>query len=93
MTDTDEIIGMFDVLAALEEVIMAADPAKREQLAKMLDAYHENFPEDFHWALGAQSPMLLFHLFMSIDSACRPDAESKRHNVIRLVDRKPEGNA
>ena len=64
MTDTDEIIGMFDVLAALEEVIMAADPAKREQLAKMLDAYHENFPEDFHWALGAQSPTLLFHLFM-----------------------------
>ena len=93
MTDTDEIIGMFDVLAALEEVIMAADPAKREQLAKMLDAYHENVPEDFHWALGAQSPMLLFHLFMSIDSACRPDAELKRHNVIRLVDRKPEGNA
>jgi hypothetical protein len=29
----------------------------------------------------------------TIDAACRPDAQSKPRAAIRLVDRKPEGNA
>jgi hypothetical protein len=28
-----------------------------------------------------------------IDAACRPEAQSKPRGAIRLVDRKPEGNA
>jgi hypothetical protein len=48
-------------------------------------------PEDFEWALGAQSPSLLSHLFTSIVGACRAP-QSKPRSVIRLV-RKPEGNS
>ena len=66
---------------------------KREALAKTIDAYSEDFQEDFFWATGPQAPVLLYHLMMSIDSATRPDAESKPRPVIRLVDRKPIGNA
>jgi hypothetical protein len=86
-----EIAGMYEVLDALEAAIASAEPAKREALAKAIDGYHDDFPEDFHWALSAQSPVLLYHLFMSIDTACRPDAKTKGR-VLRLVDRKPEGN-
>jgi hypothetical protein len=72
---------------AIEAVIKAADPAKREALSRTIDAYAEDFPEDFFWATGSQAPMLLH------DSACRPEAQSKPRPAIRLVDRKPEGNA
>jgi hypothetical protein len=93
MTDKDDepIVGMYEVLDALEAAIASADPTKREALAKAIDGYHEDFPEEFHWALGAQSPALLYHLLMSIDSACRPSSQSKKR--LALVNRKPEGNA
>jgi hypothetical protein len=65
----------------------------RGALAETLDAYHEDFPDEFHWAIGAQSPALLYHLMMSIDTACRPPTESKVRGAVRLVDRKPEGSA
>jgi hypothetical protein len=89
----DEMTGMYEVLDALEEALKSTDPKKREELAKTIDAYHEDFPEDFHWAIGAQSPVLLHHLMISLDVACRPNTESKPRGVTRLVDRKPEGNA
>jgi hypothetical protein len=50
---------MYQLLDALEETLRAADPAKREYLAQTLDAYHDDFPDEFHWAIGAQSPALL----------------------------------
>jgi hypothetical protein len=90
---TDEIVGMYEVLDALEAVIKAADPDKRNALAETIDAYAEHFPEDFFWATGPQSPALLGHLMMVVDSACRPEAQSKARAAIRLVDRKPEGSA
>ena len=91
MTD-EPITGMYEVLDALEEVIKAADPAKREALAATIDAYAEDFPEDFHWATGSQAPVLLYHLLLTVDAAARKAATSKSR-VVRLVDRKPEGSA
>ena len=88
MTD-EPITGMYELLDAIEAVIKAADPAKRETLATTIDAYAEDFPDEFFWATGAQSPSLLNHLMMVIDSASRPEAQSKPRPAIRLVDRKP----
>jgi hypothetical protein len=79
----EEFTGMYELLDALEAALKTADPAKRQALAKTSDAYH--------WAIGAQAPTLLYHLFMSIDAACRPDKQSKPRGVIRLADREPEG--
>jgi len=87
----DELTGMYELLDAIEDVIKAADPAKRDVLAKTIDAYADDFPDDFYWAIGAQAPTLLNHLLTMIDAACRPDAQSKPRAAIRLVDRKPEG--
>jgi hypothetical protein len=92
MPSEDEIIGMYEVLDALEAVIKAADPSKRKQLAETIDGFHDTFPEEFHWAVGPQSPSLLYHLMMAIDSACREEG-SKPRPVLRLIDREPEGNA
>jgi hypothetical protein len=88
----EEITGMYDLLDALEEALKAADPAKRKTLAETIDAYAEDFGR---LSLGhrGQSPTFLYHLLMSIDTACRPDGQSKPRGIIRLVDRKPEGNA
>ena len=88
-----EITGMYELLEALEEALKASDPAKREALAKTIDAYHEDFPEDFHWAVGAQAPTLLSNLLIAIDVACQPETKTKKRGVVRLVDRKPEGSA
>jgi hypothetical protein len=91
--DEHPITGMYELLDAVEAVIASADPAKRETLAKTVDAYCEDFPEEFFWATSAQSPALLYQLMIAIDSSSRPEAESKPRPVIRLVDRKPVGNA
>jgi hypothetical protein len=89
----DPITGMYEVLDAVKDMLKSADPAKREKLAKTLDAYHEDFPDEFHWAISAQSPALLHTLMISIDVACRSDEKAKPRSHIRLVDRKPEDNA
>jgi hypothetical protein len=89
----NEVVGVYELLDAIEGVIQAADPTKREILAKTIDAYAEDFPDDFYWAIGPQAPMLLNHLINTIDSACRPEAQSKPRPAIRLVDRKPDGSA
>jgi hypothetical protein len=81
---------MFELLDAVEAVIQVADPAKREALASVIDAYAEDFPDEFYWAIGAQAPSLLQHLLTTIDAACRPPSQSKPRPMLRLVDRKPE---
>jgi hypothetical protein len=87
----DQLTGDYELLEAIEAVIKAADPAKRAELARVIDAYAEDFPDDFFWAVGPQAPTLLNHMLSMIDAACRPEAQSKPRPVIRLVDRKPEG--
>jgi hypothetical protein len=42
-----DITGMYELLDAIEAVIKAADPAKREALAQTMDAYAADFPDDF----------------------------------------------
>ena len=91
---SETITGTYEVLEALEASLQSADPIKRQELATVLDAYHDDFPEDFHWALGASSPTLLSNLLMAVDAACRSSEQSKSRNVVvRLIDRKPEGSA
>jgi hypothetical protein len=89
----DSPVSMYEVLEALEAALRSAEPAKREALAQTIDAYCEDFPDEFFWATGVQSPLLLHHLIMAVDVGCRPESKVKQRGVIRLVDRKPEGNA
>ena len=86
----DELTGMYELLEAIEAAIKASAPDKRAALAKTIDAYSEDFPEDFFWAVGSQSPVLLHHLITAVDVACRGEGE-KRRTALRLM--KPEGNA
>jgi hypothetical protein len=82
--------GMYGVLEALESLIKAAAEGERTALADALDAYADDFPEEFEWAVSGASPALLHHLMMTVDLACHP---AKPGRVIRLVDREPEGSA
>ena len=93
MSSERPITGMWELLDAMDEVLRAADPEKRKRLAETIDAYSEDFADEFFWATSAQAPALLFHMLNTVDAACRPEAQSKSRPVIRLVDRKPEGGA
>jgi hypothetical protein len=88
----DNPTGMYELFDAIEAVIRSSDPAKRAALAETIDAFAEDFPDEFFWATGAQSPVFLHHMMSAIDIACREKGEKPRA-VLRLVDRKPEGNA
>jgi len=88
-----DLTGVYELIEAIEAIIEAADPARREALARTIDAYAEDFPDEFFWATSAQAPMLLYQMLLSIDLACRPEAQSKPRPVMRLVDRTPEGSA
>lgn len=62
-----EIVGMYDVLDALECALGSASPERRKALSDTLKAYSEDFPDEFFWAVGPQSPTLLSHLMTVID--------------------------
>lgn len=88
-----EIVGIYELLDAVEAVVKSADLTQRKALAQTIDGYADDFPDEYYWAVGPQAPMFLHHLLTSIDIACRPEAPSKARAANRLADRKPEGNA
>ncbi len=61
--------GMYELLEAIEAAIESAKPAKREALKQTIKAYMEDFPEEYFWAIGPQSPTLLSHLMNAIEPA------------------------
>jgi hypothetical protein len=63
--------GMYELLEAIEATIESAEPAKREALAQTINAYMNDFPEDYFWAVGPQSPTLLHHIMRSIEPSMR----------------------
>ena len=92
----ESITGMYELLNALFDVIKAAPKAERETLASVIDAYAEDFPEEYFWATGAQSPALLYNLMSQIEMAATGDVLGpwqKKDRVVHLITRKPEGNA
>ncbi|SRR5258706_12762866 len=79
----DDVTNVYDFLDALGQTIASSDPAKRELLAQTIDAYSNDFPDDFYWSISAQAPLLLANLMMEIDSSCRPEAQS--NHVLPFV--------
>jgi hypothetical protein len=77
MTTSRDITCVHTLLEAIEAAIQSATPATRQALAETIDAYESDFPDDYYWATGVQSPRLLYDLFMTIDSACRTKVASK----------------
>lgn len=86
------LTGIYELLDAIEGAIKSAPAATRETLAATIAAYADDFPDDYFWAIGPQAPMMLHHLMSAIEAAANGEGETKAR-VIRLVDRKPEGNA
>ena len=92
----ESITSMYELLTALFDVIKAAPKAERETLAAVMDDYAKDFPEEYFWATGAQSPALLYNLMSRIEMAATGDVLGpwqKKGRVVNLVTRAPEGNA
>jgi hypothetical protein len=62
-----ELTGMYELLEAIEETIKSADPVKRKALEHVLTAYAKDFPDEYFWAIGPQSPVMLHHIMFAID--------------------------
>ena len=72
MTESDKpLTGIYEVLDALEAIIKASDLQKRNHLAETIDAYAEDFPDEYYWAIGGQAAAMLHMLLTAIDAACR----------------------
>src|SRR3954447_22661012 len=80
----EELVGMYELLDAIQALIIAAPEEKREALAATMHAYARDFPDEFFWARGALSPTLLNRLINSIDFACRARAQSKVGTIVDL---------
>ena len=65
-----ELTGMYEVFEAVENVIRAADPALSRRLYDVMNSYGDDFPDEYFWATGPQSPVLLHGLLF----ACSPAA-------------------
>ena len=59
--------GMYEVLEAIEAAIGSAGQSEREALAHTINAYMNDFPDEYFWAVGPQSPTLLNHLMHAIE--------------------------
>jgi hypothetical protein len=59
--------GMYELLEAIEAAIESAEPVKREALSQTINAYMNDFPEEYFWAVGPQAPTLLHHIMHSIE--------------------------
>ena len=88
----EQVTGMHELLDALEAMIKAAPRAERDAFATVMEAYAEDFPDDYYCSVGPQSPTLLYHLIHSIEAAATDDGQN-RGRLINLSTRKPEGNA
>jgi hypothetical protein len=74
----EHISGISALLDALGAVIKAAPKAERDALASVMEAYAKDFPHNYYeylWAMGAQSPRLLYHLIHSIEDAVADDGQ------------------
>jgi hypothetical protein len=87
----DKCTTHHEFYAALRDVIIASDPAKREDLHNTIHGWSDHDPETFFWAIGPQSPTMLSQIILGIDDACESDASKSRK--ARLVDRKSQGSA
>jgi hypothetical protein len=67
------------VLEAVEGIIKAADPAKRQHLAATIDRYSEDCPDDFYWSISGQAPSMLVSIVLAIDVACRDEKPVRHH--------------
>jgi hypothetical protein len=80
----NEFTGMFDVLEALENVLRSAELSERREFTRVLKRYAKDCPDEFFWAISAQSPTLLHNMMAAIDLGCQPDARPKARLQIDL---------
>jgi len=69
MSDKCNHTGMYELLEAIEAAIESAEKSKRDALKRTINAYMEDFPEEYFWAIGPQSPTLLSHIMNAIEPA------------------------
>jgi hypothetical protein len=80
----NEFTGMFDVLEALENVVVSAGHSERAEFARVLKRYAKDCPDDYCWAVSSQAPTLLFYMMTVINFGCQPDARPKARPQIDL---------
>ena len=64
------------------------DIVAREALARVLERYHDDFPDEYHFALGAIAPALLQEIFGALLVGSMPnDDEENKDRTTRSIRR------
>lgn len=77
-----ELVGMYEVLEAVESAIKSAALEEQRALAEALTNYCHDFPDEFFWATGPQAPTLLNHLMMAVTPEGREHSKQFRADAI-----------
>jgi hypothetical protein len=59
--------GMYELLESIEAAIGSAGQPERDALAKTINSYMNDFPDEYFWAVGPQAPTLLHHIMHAIE--------------------------
>ena len=70
--------GMYELLELIEAAIASAAPDKRNALSETINAYMNDFREEYFWAVGPQFPTLLHHI--SAKQRLQPMSAARRTN-------------
>jgi hypothetical protein len=68
---------MCAVCDAIEDVIGAADPVKRNAVVRAIDTFARHNPQAYGWIANGMPPAVLTDLMSTIDTACREGAGPK----------------
>jgi hypothetical protein len=63
-------------------LVRSASPVQQATLAKVLNAYANEFPEEYFWATGPQAPTLLHNLIFAVTPAVCRDCSSKTPTLV-----------
>ena len=58
------------------------DIVAREALARVLERYHDDFPDEYHFALGATAPALLQEIFGALLVGSMPNDEEEDNVIV-----------
>ena len=89
MSDDEKLIGGFEFAEAVGSVVRSASPEQRAELSRVIDGFHRDFPDEFHFMTGHGAPVVLYELvwqiIAAVDEDDEPPGRKRRGHVLRLV--------
>jgi len=84
MAERQASVSMYQFVNAVEEMIRSSDFEKRQAMARTVDAFHNDYPEEFNLATSGQAPALLHNLMLACLEVCWSRCYSAVAQIARV---------